>query len=297
MSPAGGARTALLVVNPKAGGGRGLALAPGLRAPFLAAGWQIETAVPSHPAEATRAARDAARRGLSAVLVLGGDGSVRAVATGLRGSPTALGPLPGGTTNVVARALGLPADPLTAAVRLADGRRRTFDLGLCGPECFLMQASLGLDAAVIAGLSPALKRRLGKLGVALSGLLTWSRYRFPELALSADGEDLTARGVVVANLAEYAGAFRIAPAADPADGRLDLLLWRGRSRRAALGFALALVAGRHTRRTDVELRRVDEVILRGPAGAPLQLDGDPYRLQPPARVALAAERLAVLAPA
>lgn len=296
-SPAVVARRALLVVNPQAGGGRGVAIAQAVERRFAGAGWSIELAFPQDAAAATAAARRAADRGLGAVLVLGGDGSVRAALAGLLGSATALGALPGGTTNVIVRALGLPTTPLAAAAVLARGGSRWLDVGWCAGEPFLMQASLGLDAAVMAELRPRLKRTLGRFGVVLSGLASWWRYRFPTITVQVAGETIEARGVVVANLAEYAGTFRIVPAARPDDGRLDVLLWRGRGRRQALSFALDLARGRHLERTDVAVRVASTVAIAGPAGAPLQLDGDARPLVSPLTVALAEAGVAMLVPA
>ena len=70
---------------------------------------------------ATRFAQDAARRGVDVVIGYGGDGTLNEVATGVAGTDTALGVLPGGSTNVFARTLGMPNDPV--ARRAAAGRR------------------------------------------------------------------------------------------------------------------------------------------------------------------------------
>ena len=102
---------------------------------------------------------------------------------------------------------------------------------------------------------------------------------------------------MVANLAQYAGRFEIVPGARGDDRQLELLLWRGRRRRDALGFALALARGRHTARADVEIRRVERVRLLAPASLALQGDGDPFLAEAPLELGLAGERLRVLAPA
>jgi diacylglycerol kinase family enzyme len=171
------------------------------------------------------------------------------------------------------------------------------DLGRCGDEPFLMQLSGGLDAEILAGVDPRLKRRLGKGAVAIAGLAGWWRYRFPEFELEVDGAAATVTGFVVANLAAYAGRFEIVPGARCDDRQLEILLFRGRRRRDALGFALDLARGRHTARSDVEVRPVAHVRVLSSAGRPLQFDGDPFAPALPLDVALAAERLQVLAPA
>jgi|CXWL01.1.fsa_nt_gi YegS/Rv2252/BmrU family lipid kinase len=292
-----GSNDAILIVNPKAGSGPAARTRHRVLAALATGGWQVELAVTTAPGAATELAREAASAGRAAVFVLGGDGSAREAAAGLLGSDTALGVLPGGTTNVVARALGLPMNAAAAAARLRPGRTRRWDVGLCGDEPFLMQASAGLDAAVMAGVDPGLKARLGQVGVALAGLKVWLDYDFPSYQVEVDGACCEAQGVVVANLAEYAGNYRIVPAASAEDGQLDLLLWHGRDRSAALGFALDLGRGRHAARADVEIRPVSSVVLVGPPGAPYQIDGEARRLTVPMAVRLAASRLTVLSPA
>lgn len=287
----------LLIRNPQAGGLRGARRLAAVRAAIGRAGVALEEFPCDAPGASEQAAREAAARAdLDALWVLGGDGTVRAVAAGLRGSELPLGVLAGGTTNVVAAALQVPSDPRAAVAALLASRVRTFDLGLCGEAPFLMQATAGLDARIMSRVDPRLKRRFGKGAVVWAGLREWARYRFPAIEVEADGRRELVTGVAVCNLSEYAGSFRMIPGGRADDRRLDLLLFRGHRRRDAFGFALALARGRHARRRDVEIRPVTEVSLFGPPDTPLQLDGDPWPARYPLRLTLAPERLRVLAP-
>jgi diacylglycerol kinase family enzyme len=84
-------------------------------------GHDVQIVETNRRGHATRFAHDAARRGLDVVIGFGGDGTLNEVATGIAGTDTALGVLPGGSTNVFARTLGLPNDPVEAADHLANG--------------------------------------------------------------------------------------------------------------------------------------------------------------------------------
>lgn len=288
----------LLIENPHAGGVRGARRLAAARAALHHGGAEVEEAPCDDPGASARAARDAAETGrFDAVFVLGGDGTVRAVASGLRGSAIPLGVLPGGTTNVVAAALGVPEDVSSAVASLLGGEPRALDLGLCGDAPFLMQATAGLDARIMSRVDPRLKRRLGKGAVVLAAIREWARYRFPVIEIEVDGQRELATGVAVCNLSEYAGRFRMTPDGRPDDRQLELLVFRGRRRRDALGFALALAAGRHSRRRDVSIRPVDEVTLLGPPDTPMQIDGDPWPARYPLRLRLAPDRLLVIVPA
>ena len=102
---------------------------------------------------ATALAREAADREIDVVAVLAGDGTLNEAANGLIGSDTALATLPGGSTNVYARTLGVSKSPTEAASRLlASLRRRSFlriGLGVANDRRFLFNAGVGFDAAVI----------------------------------------------------------------------------------------------------------------------------------------------------
>lgn len=259
-------------------------------------GWRV-TPVPTGAAgAATHLARAAVASRARVVFALGGDGHLREVAKGLLGTAAALAPLPGGTVNVVARELGLGGDALAVARRFGRGAPLSVDVGLCGDEPFLMQATTGLDAVTLRHVPRGAKRRLGRLAVVGAGIASWWRYRYPPIHLTADGRSESGGWVAVCNLARYAGAFRLGET-HPADGRLELVLLRSRGRRATLGFAMALALGLHRRMRSLTVRPVDEVVLTAPEDLPLQLDGDPVTLSPPVPIRLHRQRLKLLLPA
>jgi diacylglycerol kinase family enzyme len=119
----------------------------------LAAGHKVDVLQTAHPGQATALASQAVAGGVEVVAVLGGDGTVNEVVNGMRGSDAALGLLGGGRVNVLARGLGLPADPDRAAARLVEllaaGARRRLTLGVAGDRCFALNAGLGLGGAIV----------------------------------------------------------------------------------------------------------------------------------------------------
>jgi len=131
---------------------------------------------------ATRLARQAAERGDDAVIVLGGDGTLNEAANGLAGSSTALASVPGGSTNVFARAIGLPNDPVEATGVLLDAlaRRsvRRVGLGAVNGRYFLFHLGVGFDAAVVEQVErrAPLKRMAGHPWFVWCALTTWMRH-------------------------------------------------------------------------------------------------------------------------
>ena len=296
-------RRAALIYNPTAGRGRWERVLAGVLGTCRAGGFEVEPVPTAAPGQATELAGALAREGrVEAVLALGGDGTAREVAAGLLGSETPLGILPAGTANLMALALGLPRDPVAAAAVLCQATARPFDTGLAGPSAFLMMISAGLDARALAALDRGFKSRLGKTAVLLQGVREWWRYGFPEIAAVADGERLPpATFLAVCNIPYFAGSYRIAPGARPDDRRFELVTFHGTGRAPTLAFILGVLSGRHTRRADVGVRAVEEVVFTVPPGAGVQVDGDPIPPRGeagagPIRVRLAPERLLVLAP-
>ncbi len=292
-------RQAALIFNPMAGGQRGRGQAEAISRLLEENGFGVRLLATTGPGDATLLARKVVKEASAGtVFALGGDGTQREVAKGLLGSEVVLAPLPAGTANVLARALGLPLDPREVASRSADLVPRLLDVGMASGEPFLMMVSLGLDGRVLERQNPRLKKLFGRAAIALQGLHEWWRYDYPAIRLRADGEELSGTFAAVCNIPLFGGAFRLAPAARPDDGQLDLVLFRGRGRAATLAFAAAVARGTHGRRGDVEFRTVTQVEILDVANAGLQLDGDVLEPSAPTlEIRLADHQLWVLAPA
>lgn len=286
---------ASLIYNPKAGRRRHARTIEGLCG-ALSTRYELSVSPTRGPGEAIELALRAAESGDAAVFAWGGDGTVREVVEGILGSPVALGVLPGGTFNVVARALGLPADPVAAAGQLASGASVERDVGLIASTPFLMQATAGLDGFLMKDLRADIKARFGMAGVLYEGVRAFSKYRFGSFTVEVDGKVHEVTGAGFVNLPEYAGRFHYVPGARWDDGQGQVLLYRGRTRLAAFRFAIDLALGRHHRRRDVTI--VDATRMTIHAGSPVdvQTDGDFWPGVFPATCQLSPHRIRVLVP-
>jgi len=148
----------------------------------LSADHDVTLAETSRRGHATRLAQGAATSGTEVVVVLGGDGTLNEAANGLAGSTCALAPLPGGSTNVFARTIGLPNDPIEATGdllgALAAQTIRRVGLGLVNGRYFLFHVGMGFDAAVVAQVErrAGLKRYAGHPLFVYAGFDTWIRH-------------------------------------------------------------------------------------------------------------------------
>lgn len=291
-------RRAALLYNPKAGSGRHTQLLPALRANLRRSGIDADPRPTHAPGHATELAREASAS-FDLVLAYGGDGTVREAAAGLLGTGTPLGILPGGTTNVLARALALPLDPLEAALSFGPLSGRPLDVGLAGDQPFLMMVSAGLDAHVLGRIDPKLKRRLGQGAILSQGVRDWWDYGYPALELRTGDRLLTGSFVSISNIPLYGGRFALAPGALFDDGRLDALVVTRGGRGGTLRFALDLALARHPERDGIVQLQLQEGTLScpsAPGGVAFQIDGDVAAASLPVEIRLSPYRLTVLAP-
>jgi diacylglycerol kinase (ATP) len=252
------------------------------------------------PGDAETLARAAVTAGERVVVAAGGDGTIAEVANGIAGSDAQLGVIPIGTANVFAHELALPfrADAIAAALkrgatrlvqpgcaRFADGRIRLF----------VQMLGVGLDAAVVAALDAGLKRRIGKGAYVIETLRQAAAWTFPRLDVALDGEAVEGAQVIAAKGRFYGGRFLLAPEATPEAAGLSACVFERGGWWPALRAGIALPLGLLPRMPGVTRRRASEVELRGPAGLPVQADGDLIGATPVA-VAGAATRVAVIVP-
>jgi YegS/Rv2252/BmrU family lipid kinase len=249
------------------------------------------------PASTSRAAEDAARRGDDLVFVVGGDGTQREAATGLAGSATALAPIPAGTTNVLAKELGIPDVLRDAFEAHISGQRVAMDLGRANGQTFLLMASAGWDAMIVQGVNPGLKARTGQFAYGLQTLLSLHRLRSGRATFSSGLAhwDVSLGVIVVSNTRLYGGLVVPSPEARANDGLLDVCALCPRWPGEGIRLAARLVTHRLGRDVRAVTGRLGELMIETP-GIPFQLDGD-YAGETPLRIEVEPGVLQVSVPA
>ena len=241
--------------------------------------------------DATDLAREAAQAGVDAVVVLGGDGTANEAANGLLGTDTALAALPGGSTNVFVRTLGLAHKPAPAAAQVSEALARSslrrMPVGMAGDRAFLFHVGLGFDAAVVAQVErrSSLKRTIGQAVFVYAAFATWFRHydtREPAFALEFEDGTVVEDGyfsiVLNTNPYTYLGPrpLNVAPGATGENGLTVVTL-----RTLKVGVLLG-VTGRALGRGDrvgqhpqVDHRRdLGRITVEGRRPVPWQADGD-----------------------
>jgi diacylglycerol kinase family enzyme len=258
----------------------------------LAADHDVSVAETSRRGHAARLAQGAAADGLDAVIVLGGDGTLNEAANGLAGSTTALGLLPGGSTNVFARTIGLTNDPIEATgellAALARNSTRRIGLGNVNGRYFLFHVGMGLDAAVVEQVErrAALKRYASHPLFLYAAFGTWlrrydrSRPRFAVSTAETVIDDAYFAVCMKTNPYTFLGnrPLDLAPGTG-FDSALSLVVFRSLALVPTLSVALAALQGRAGERLARHRKLVyatdlDKITVTGFGSFPYQADGD-----------------------
>lgn len=272
-------RRFLIIHNPQAGMGRRSLLKSVVNRLEETGARAIVHSAPSAEAGSELAER-AGRSGVyDAIAAAGGDGTIRSVARGLRGSATPLGIVPVGTGNVMAHEIGLPRNPSAIARCLLYGRPAPLSPAAANGQPFFLMAGVGFDGRAVAALDPAVKKRWGRLAY------VWPVARallhpLPRLDAEIDGRSISASWVVITKAHRYGGSFILSPGSSILDGKLHAAYSHARSR---LGLARDLIA---IARGDVEgaphLRVIpcSRALIGAENPEPVEVDGDVFGATP-----------------
>ncbi|HEY1106422.1 MAG TPA: diacylglycerol kinase family protein, partial [Agromyces sp.] len=252
-------------------------------------------------------AREAVEAGVDLVVAAGGDGTVRSVAAGLRGTGVPLGIVPLGTGNLFARNLDIPVNDVDDAVVLAfAGLDRAVDVliarvrrpdGTTESHASLVMAGIGIDATMIANTNPDLKKKVGWLAYVDAGLRALPNSEPFRVVHRLDGgrhHRSRVSSILVANLGYLPGNLELIPDAEIDDGRLDVvrlqprnlfgwlfvwrvIAWENRvMRKTAIGRQVLDLTGGNRRQVVAYSRgrTVDLVIEGGPQE--FEIDGDEF---------------------
>jgi diacylglycerol kinase (ATP) len=231
-------------------------------------------------AEATESAtRQAVTHGAAMVVAAGGDGTLNAVARGVAGASVPIGILPIGTGNDVARTLGIGTDPVAAVKYLRPELARPFDAARFRTEqhegWVLNALGCGFDAVVAERINRGVRYLSGNAAYLAAIVAELSRFRAIALTVTVDGASRHQNLMLccVANCQSYGGGLKIAPMADPADGRLNVIEVREVGRAEFLRVLPRVFSGRHIGHPRVDHRAGSSVTIEGDR-APVLSDGE-----------------------
>jgi len=233
-----------VIINPASGQDRPMLNV--LNTVFRGAGIDWDVFITKDAGDAERLAREAAKAGVDAVVVYGGDGTVTEAAAGLVGTEVPLAILPGGTANAIALALGIPTDLEAAAALLASDELalRQVDMGRIGDKHFLIAVGIGIPGELAENADREAKDRLGFLAYAFSSIQAVRTVEAVQYTITVDGEQRQTQGVtcLIANGGNFGiPGLNLEQMIDMGDGLLDVLVIRRADVQAIVSLAASVV--------------------------------------------------------
>jgi YegS/Rv2252/BmrU family lipid kinase len=308
-------RTSLLI-NPRAG--QNLIKITDILAVLAAAGLKTELALKEYGGHTMALATQAVEDGSDLVIAYGGDGTLNQVINGVmhtKHRQSVIGLIPGGTANVWASEIGVPEDPVKAALALIDSEARKVDIGHIGVEGitlpegfpdernrparkqktkdtakvrqhFLLMAGLGIDATIMDHVSQPLKYRVGMLAVGASTVKTLHEHRPFPVEINA-GDDANggihwkgeALQVVIGNTRLYADIVQMTPDARINDGILDVCVITSGTPLSTMQQIGSLLLRHRPDNQTAEYFQGSHFSISVPASIGLQLDGSAVKLK------------------
>ena len=298
----------LLVVNPVARTVSKPTLAVIEKA--LSADFALEVAETKEQGHANELATQAVHDGIDLVIVFSGDGTINEAVNALAGTSTALAVLPGGATNVLARSLGLPTDPVECTgvliPKALDDEAFPLHLGRADGRYFAVNCGAGIDASAMKRLERTFPETKSKFDRAAFRAVSWELLvgyagKQPDLSVSIDGgEPFQALSVMVGRTDPYTfykdRGIRMTPDASLEKG-LDVLSIRKLSRRHLPRIAWQVFgSARHVEGRDIDYAHdASHVLVTAASPFPVQVDGDMHGDHQRLEVELAREALWVVA--
>src|SRR3990170_5741584 len=271
---------AKVILNPYSGRWSALKRKDEATAALREAGIEFELALTEGPQHGIELAEQAARAGFPPIIRAGGDGATGEVINGLhRAAPDGvlgpLGVLPRGTANDLVVNLGLPRDLREAARVIAAGHTRRIDLGKVNDWVFDNNSAVGLEP-VVSIYNVRMTRLRGVIRYLVAALRAIAQK--PEWTMRLEWDDGSYEGpaslVSVGNCPLTGGVFRMAPAADPADGRLTFIYGFAPTRRKMLALLPKTMSGEHVNDPAIHQHHTRRLVIHTDPSSPLQVDGE-----------------------
>lgn len=282
---------------------------------LMSKGYKVEVLFTEKKGNAESLAREAIKELPFLIIAAGGDGTFNEVINGIAGSEIPMAILPLGTTNVLAKEIGIPEDVKGAMEIAVTGTTKTISLGKIarsyhdnennppipplekggegGFRYFVLMAGIGFDGEAVFGINETFKKISGKGAYIYSGIKVLSGFNPRELTFDIDGKTYSGYSAIISKTAKYGGDFKITPDARLTDPTLYICLFKGKKRLDVLRYVFGIATGSHLRFKDVEYLKAKRIKIDG--NAHIQIDGDYFGMTP-AKIEVAPNTLRLIYP-
>lgn len=258
--------------------------------------WMPDIVFTEYKGHGIELARHYAALGFNAVVAVGGDGTVNEVASGLRGTNTALGVIPIGSGNGFARHMGTPLRTTNAIEAINNMTPVRCDYGLANDHPFFATCGTGFDASISEEFQKAGTRGFRTyFEKIVKNIFTYEPENYK---LKGEGIDIEGKAflVTIANCSQWGASAVIAPKASVQDGKLDVVFCSPFPLILAPGLALGLFTKTIDQGIHVTSLKTKEVTLFRDNAGPFHIDGDPVEMGTEIHIRVVEDGLWVLAP-
>jgi len=268
-----------LIINPISGTRSKKGLADHIVRSLADEGMIVDVAFTTCRGDATRLAEEAVFNGYDGVLACGGDGTVNETARALCGTNVALGIIPAGSGNGLARHLNIPIDIDFSLKVIKERYILDCDFAQVNDTPFFCTFGMGFDAAVSHQF--AKEKTRGFLTYIKSAIDIFRRYKAENYSISIDGAPAFSREaflVACCNASQYGNNAFIAPEASITDGLLDVIVVRDASRLRTLLVGLDMMTGMIPSNSQIEIFHARRVKIERESSGPCHVDGEPIEM-------------------
>ena len=257
-------------------------------------GCEVEYSYTNHSGHATELALSAVNKGFELVVAVGGDGTMNEVAQGLFGTSTPMGIIPMGSGNGLARDLGVPVNIKKSARLLVEGSIKQIDVCRFNNQRFLCTSGIGFDAQVADKMAKAPSRGfLRYIQLTIQESIAFKPFRIKMKANDIWIEKPVFL-VTFANARQFGNNAFIAPKADISDGLMDVVVVNPFNKIWLPVFGVGLFLGIIPKLPFVEYHKTKQVELESADTPFFHFDGEPGKLNIPAKISIDAEKLFVV---
>lgn len=266
-----------LIWNPVAGNGAAVNAYQLVTDALAERGIPFSAKKSEYAGHATELAKEAIADGVKKIVVLGGDGTIREVASAAMNTDVHLGIVSCGTGNDIIRPLQIPKDPIAALDIALGGEARHMDAAMANDLLFFNVAGFGFDVDVLRYVD-IYKRRMKNGSLAyMRGLLTALLHlNSRKTTITWPGGSMEANVLIIAagNGTHFGGGMMVTPKADPFDGLLDICVINSVSKLNAYMILPKFLKGEHLKTKHVTYFKTTELTAVCEPASLLDVDGD-----------------------
>ena len=246
------------------------------------------------PGHASELARQQVESNVPYVVAVGGDGTINEIAAALRNSNTAMGIVPCGSGNGLARHLHIPLNMSEALKLINNVKIISIDYGMVNEKPFFCTFGVGFDAHISSAFAHSKKRGFMKYVSII--VREFFSYRSRKYKIKVDGAKFKTRAMVVtvANSAQYGNNGYISPYADITDGLLDVCVLRPFPKVMAAFIAVKLMSKTIHKSRYYQMVKGEEIVIKRKRTGNVHLDGEPYTMGEKLKIRIVPQGLRVM---